>query len=83
MKVKALPARFMRDSLSAHTDQARFLESEALNWAQSDIRYGATLVLTRSSQGEIEPIKMTHNEAGHNSKTLTSSELKPAALYIG
>ncbi len=59
MKVKALPARFMRDSLPAYIDQAQFLESEARNRAQSDFRDGETLVLIGSSYGEIEPIKVT------------------------
>jgi len=66
MKVQVLPARFMRDSLSAHTDQAQFLESEAGNRAQSDGCYGLTLVLTGSSYGETEPIKVTYIQAGHN-----------------
>ena len=34
------------DSLSAHTDQTRFLEGEAGNRAQTDSRYGLTLALT-------------------------------------
>ncbi|MBH8574565.1 hypothetical protein I8752_16345 [Nostocaceae cyanobacterium CENA369] len=78
--MKVLPARFRRDSLSAHTEQARFLRSEAGNRTQSDNRYGLTLVLTGSSYGENEPKKVTHSQAGHNIKTLTLSELKPAAL---
>jgi hypothetical protein len=49
----------MRDSLSTHTDQAQFLESEAGSRAQSDGCYGLTLVLTGSSYGETEPIKVT------------------------
>ncbi|NJL64591.1 MAG: hypothetical protein HC903_25715 [Methylacidiphilales bacterium] len=44
----------MLDSLSAHTDQARYLEGEALNWAQSDYRYGWTLALTGSSYGKTD-----------------------------
>ena len=66
MKVKTLPARFMRDSSSAHTDQAQFLEGEAGNRAQSDFRYGETLVLIGSSYGETEPRKVTYIQAGHN-----------------
>ena len=49
MRVKAPPLRLIDDSLSAHTDQARFLESEAGNRAQSDIRCGVTLALTGGS----------------------------------
>ena len=79
MKVKVLPARFMRDSLSAHTDQAQFLESEAGNRAQSDSSYELTLVLTGSSYCETEPRKVTYPKAGHNEKPLTLSELKPDA----
>jgi hypothetical protein len=80
--MKALSARFMRDSLSAHTDQAQFLEGEAGNRAQSDGCYGLTLVLMGSSHGEIEPRKVTYQEAGHNLKSLTLSESKPAALGL-
>jgi hypothetical protein len=82
MKVQDLPARFMRDSLSAHTDQAQFLESEAGNRAQSDGCYGLTLVLTGSSYGETEPRKVTYEWAGHNIRTLTLSELKPDAYQL-
>ena len=42
--MQVLPVKLRRDSLSAHTDQTRFLESEAGNRAQSDIRYGMTMV---------------------------------------
>jgi len=45
------------------------LGSEAGNRAQTDIRCGVTLVLTGSSNGEIEPKKATKPEAGHNNKT--------------
>jgi hypothetical protein len=69
----------MRDSLPAHTDQAQFLESEAGSRAQPDGSYGLTLVLTGSSYGETEPRKATYWRAGHNTKPLTLSELKPAA----
>jgi len=68
MKVQVLPARFRRDSLSAHTDQAQFLESEAGNRAQSDGCYGLKLALTGSSHGETESRKATYIEAGHNAK---------------
>jgi hypothetical protein len=66
MKVQVLPARFMRDSLSAHTDQAQFLEGEAGNRVQSDGCYGLTLVLMGSSYGETESKKVTYCQAGHN-----------------
>ncbi len=69
MQVQALPFRLRIDSLPAHTDQTRFLEGEALNWAQSDNRCGLTLVLTGSSYGETEPKKATHSRAGRNIKT--------------
>jgi hypothetical protein len=55
MQVKALPTRLRYDSLPAHTDQTRFLESEAGNRAQPDIRCGVTLALMGSSYGETEP----------------------------
>ena len=55
MRVKTPPNKLSCDSLSAHTDQTRFLEGEAGNRAQSDIRYGVTLALTGSSYGETEP----------------------------
>jgi hypothetical protein len=60
MQVQALPTRLRCDSLSAHTDQTRFLEGEAGNRAQSDIRCGMTLVLKGSSHGETEPEKATY-----------------------
>ncbi len=73
MQVKALPIRLRCDSLSAHTDQTRFLEGEAGMGAQSDIRCGVTLarefgeelfspkslMLTGSPYGETEPEKAT------------------------
>ncbi|MCC5633316.1 hypothetical protein LC613_38225 [Nostoc sphaeroides CHAB 2801] len=68
MQVKALPFRLRIDSLPAHTEQARFLQSEALNWAQSDDRCGLTLALTGSSYDEIEPKKATYTRAGRNTK---------------
>jgi len=79
--VKVLSARFRRDSLSAHSEQARFLQAEAGNRAQSDNCYELTLALMGRSYGEIEPRKVTYLKAGHNQKPLTSLELKPAALW--
>jgi hypothetical protein len=40
-------------------------EAEAGNRAQSDGRYGLTLALTGSVQGEIEPKKVTYIGTGH------------------
>ncbi|MFN6455727.1 MAG: hypothetical protein RM022_026500 [Nostoc sp. EfeVER01] len=53
MRVKTPPTRLRCDSLSTHIDQTRFLEDEAGNRAQSDIRCGMTLALMGSSHGEI------------------------------
>jgi len=64
--VQVPPLRLIDDSLSAHTDQTRFLEGEAGNRAQSDICYGVTLVLMGSSQGKTEPRKATYAQARHN-----------------
>nr|WP_322721715.1 hypothetical protein [Nostoc sp. ChiQUE02]MDZ8234825.1 hypothetical protein [Nostoc sp. ChiQUE02] len=83
MQVKVLPTRLRCDSLSAHTDQTRFLEGEAGNRAQSDIRCGVTLVLTGSFYGETEPKKQPTFEAGHNIKNPTSLEIIPAAHALG
>jgi hypothetical protein len=41
-------------------------EVEAGNRAQSDDRYGLTLVLMGSSHGETEPTKATYQGAGHS-----------------
>ncbi len=79
MRVRAPPNRLSCDSLSAHTDQTRFLESEAGNRAQPDISCEMTLALTGSSSGETEPKKATYFGAGHNTKTPTSLEIIPAA----
>ena len=49
---------------------------------QSDNRYGLTLALMGRSHGETEPKKVTYEFAGHNNKTLTSSELKPTASFV-
>ncbi|MEH2056664.1 MAG: hypothetical protein V7K97_11020 [Nostoc sp.] len=68
--MKALPVRLRLDSLSAPTEQARFLWSEALNWAQPDDHRGLTLALTGSSQGEREPRKATYLEAGRELESL-------------
>jgi len=56
MQVKALPTRLRYDSLPVHTDQTRFLESEAGNRAQPDIRCGVTLALMGSSYEKLAPI---------------------------
>jgi hypothetical protein len=69
MQVKALPTRLRYDSLSAHADQTRFLESEAGDRAQSDICCEVTLALTGGSHGETEPRKATYLQAGRNTKT--------------
>ncbi|HEY9740385.1 MAG TPA: transposase, partial [Coleofasciculaceae cyanobacterium] len=52
IRVQVPSARLRYDSLPAHTDQTRFLESEAGDRAQSDIRCGMTLALMGSSYGE-------------------------------
>ncbi len=82
MRVKDSPTRLRCDSLPAHTDQTRFLEGEAGNRAQSDIRCGMTLALIGSSYGEIEPRKATYTKARHNIQTLTSLEIIPAAFWF-
>jgi hypothetical protein len=56
-------------------------EAKAGNRAQTDGRYGLTLVLTGSTHGETEPRKATYWEARHNIKTLTSSETKSRQRY--
>ncbi len=78
MQVQDLPFRLRIDSLSAHTDQTRFLEGEAGNRVQSDNRCGLTLALTGSSYDETEPRKATYLQAGRNAKSLTSLEFIPA-----
>ncbi|NEP02650.1 MAG: hypothetical protein F6K58_29180 [Symploca sp. SIO2E9] len=50
--MKALLIRLRCDSQSAHTEEARFFQSEAANRAQPDKGYGLTLALTGSSHGE-------------------------------
>jgi hypothetical protein len=81
MQVKVLPTRLRYDSLSAHTDQTRFLESEAGNRAQTDIHCGMTLALMGGSQGETEPQKATYSKAGRSTKTPTSLEIKPYSRH--
>lgn len=78
MWVKVPPTRLRYESLPAHTDQARFLEGEALNRAQPDGCYGLTLALMGSSYGETEPEKATQTKAEHNIKPPTSLEPIPA-----
>lgn len=93
MRVQVPSTRLRCDSLPAHSEQARFLQAEAGNRAQSDIRYGVTLAqsspdrsfcpadfaLKGSSYGETEPRKATYPEAGHNIKPPTLLEITPAA----
>lgn len=62
MRVKVPPARLRYDSLSAHTDQTWYLEGEAGNRAQSDIRCGVTLALMGCFHGETEPKKATYEQ---------------------
>ena len=57
MQVKILSTRLRYDSLSVRTEQARFLQSEALNRAQSDICCEMTLALMGSSHGENRALK--------------------------
>lgn len=82
MRVKVPPTRLRYESLSAYTDQTRFLEGEARNRAQSDICYGMTLALKGSSHGETEPKKATHMKAGHNKKPPTSLKIIPVASFV-
>ncbi|WP_148279086.1 hypothetical protein [Anabaena sp. 90] len=76
MKVPSTRLRY--ESLPAHDDPTRFREVEALNWAQSDIRCGVTLVLTGSSHGETEPKKSNLHLSRTQQQHLTSLELIPA-----
>jgi hypothetical protein len=69
MRVQAPPLRLIDDSLSAHTEEARFFQGEAGNRAQSDICCEMTLALMGSSHRETEPRKATYIRAGHNIKT--------------
>jgi hypothetical protein len=73
--VKALPVKLRRDSLSAPSDQARFLEAKAGNRTQSDGCYELTLVLTGGSDDETDSKKATYLVAGRNNKTLTKPEI--------
>ena len=78
-----LPVKLRRDSLSAHTDQTRFLEGEAGNRTQSDGCYGLTLVLIGSSYDETDSRKATYSLAGRNTKTLTTPEIStPSHLDV-
>ncbi len=52
MRVQAPPLRLIDDSLSAHTEEARFFQGEAGNRAQSDICCEMTLALMGGSYGE-------------------------------
>ena len=81
MRVQAPPIRLRCDSLPAHSEQARYLQAEAGNRAQSDIRCGVTLALMGSSYGETEPAKATQDGAGHNENPPTSLETIPAAYF--
>ena len=81
--MKAPPNRLSCDSLSAHSEQARFLQAEAGNRVQSDNCYGLTLVLMGRSHGETEPRKVTNRASkGITYKPLTPLELKPAAFQL-
>ena len=75
-------ARLRYDSLSAHTDQARFLESEAGNRTQPDIRCGMTLALMGSSDGETEPKKVTYLGAGHRPNSRLHWSLFPPNFSV-
>ena len=84
--MKVLPVKLRRDSLSAHTDQTRFLEGEAGNRTQSDSRYGLTLVLMGISYDETDSKKATYALAGRNTKNpVHARDLYPAeyAVYNG
>ena len=80
MRVPSIRLRY--DSLSAHADQTRFLESEAGMRAQLDICCGMTLALMGRSDGETEPRKVTYQEAGHNIQNPTLLEIIPAAFFF-
>ncbi|WP_143289271.1 hypothetical protein [Brunnivagina elsteri] len=80
--MKVLPARFMLDSLPAHIDQARYLENEAGNRAQSDYCYGWTLVLIGSSHGKTDAYKSNLRRSGTYPLNPTLSELIPAAFSL-
>lgn len=74
MQVQVLPFRLRIDSLSAHTDQARYLEGEAGNRVQPNNCYELTLALMGSSYGETGSRKATNVLAGRNTKPLTTLE---------
>ncbi|WP_334813626.1 hypothetical protein [Nostoc sp.] len=81
--MQVLSFRLRIDSLSAHTEQARFLQSEAGNRTQSDDRCGLTLALTGSSYDETEPIKATYQRAGRNSKNPDPTGVYSRHIFIG
>ena len=74
MRVQDPSIRLRCDSLSAHSEQARFLQAEAGNRAQSDNCCGLTLVLKGGSYGETEPGKATYPKEGHTTQSPTSLE---------
>ena len=80
--MKALPVQLRRDSLSAHTDQTRFLEGEAGDRTQSDSRYGLALVLTGGSYDETDSKKATYHLAGHNIKTPDHARDQYPAAFV-
>ncbi|MBD2565675.1 hypothetical protein [Nostoc foliaceum] len=80
--MKAPSTRLRYDSLSAHTDQTRFLEGEAGNRAQTDTCCEVTLALMGSFYGETEPRKATYSQAGRNTKPPTLLKLTPAAFLL-
>jgi hypothetical protein len=84
IRVQAPSARLRYDSLPAHTDPTRFLESEAGNRTQSDIRCGMTLALTGSSYGENRALKSDPLRSGAQHKTpdFTGASFPPHVLLI-
>ncbi len=73
--MRDLPVKLRRDSLSAPSEQARFLQAEAGNRVQSDSRYGLTLALTGRSDDDTDSRKATYDVAGRNTKSLTTPEI--------
>ena len=84
IRVQAPSTRLRYDSLPAHTAQTRFLESEAGNRTQSDIRCGVTLALTGSSYGENRALKSDPSRSGAQHKTpdFTGASFPPHVLPI-
>jgi hypothetical protein len=68
MWVKVPPARLRHESLSAHADQTRYLESKAGMGAQSDICCGVTLALMGSFYGENRTWKSNLHGSGGTTK---------------